>query len=972
VIGEPKEVELGILGPLEVRVAGRLVPVPGARQRALLAALLLRRGHVVPMDRLVDEVFGEAPPREARNALQTYVTRLRRALGPVASLIATRAPGYVLEIPGDAVDAERFAALLGQARATEPPTAALGLLERALALWRGPAYAEFAPTFARGEALRLQELRVAAEEDRAVLLLRLDRVAEATAALEAIAAREPWRERAVELLVTALAQAGRAGDALAAYARYRDRLREELGLDPSPKLRRLEEQVLRGTLEPVAPVRAGQDRRGRPARPTSFVGRERELALVRQALAAAPLVTLVGPGGVGKTRLAQEVADAHDPVWWVDLAPLRDPGAVPYAVADAVGIDVLAGTLLRDELRQWARRAHGLLVLDNCEHLLAAVAELADELLAAASGLSLLATGRERLAIGGELVLDVPPLDVPAPGAPEGGPAVRLFLDRARAADPAVAASPPPLRRIADICRALDGLPLAIELAAARIGALTVDDLADRLDSRFELLRTGRRDGDARHQALQAVVDWSFELLGADEQRLFLRLSVFAAAFDIAAAETVAADDDLPAGRVADLVARLAEQSMLTRPGPSGVGRYRMLETLRAYAATRLPAAEAERFRRRHGAFLVDLAERAEAGLYGPEEQTWAHRVERWLDDLRAAWSWAREAGEVDLTVRLAAALTRYAYWRLRSDLLAWGSWVAAAVPAHPRLAVAYAAAATAAWRDGRHQEARDLARRGVEVGGGPAARGAAASLEALGDVAMVTGDLAAALEAYRGVAAAASPGDPAGQAIATANQALTLAYAGDDRAASAAAEEAVAAALASANPTALSMARFAEGEALADLDPARASAALEEAQRRASEVGNRFVAGTALTAMVALRARHGPPEEALALFREAIDHWRTSGNRTLLVTTLRNLVVLLARTGRDEAAAALAATLHEAAPSRSYGVEAARITTALAAVRRRLGDGAYDGAWAAGAARTLEEAVDDAMRLLDPGPGST
>ena len=966
--GQPEKIELGILGPLEVRVAGRPFPVPGARQRALLAALLVRRGHVVPVDRLVDEVFGEAPPREARNALQTYVTRLRQALGPAAAAVATRAPGYVLDVPGDAVDAERFAALLGRARVTEAPSAALALLDRALALWRGPAYAEFSSAFARGEALRLQELRLAAEEDRAVLLLRLDRVAEATAALEAIAAREPWRERAIELLVTALARAGRSGHALAAFAGYRDRLREELGLDPTRKLRRLEEQVLRGTLEPVAPVRSGRDLRVRAGRATSFVGRERELTLVREAVTGGPLVTLVGPGGVGKTRLAQEVADRHDPVWWVDLAPLRDPGAVPYAVADAVGIDLLPGTSLAAALRRWARSARGLLVLDNCEHLLVAVAELADGLLASASGLAVLATSRERLAIAGELVLDVPPLDVPPPGAPEGGPAVRLFLDRAQAADPAVTASPPLLQRVADICRALDGLPLAIELAAARIGTLTVDDLADRLDARFELLRTGRRGGDSRHQALEAVVDWSFELLSVDEQRLFLRLSVFAAQFDIAAAETVAAGDDVPADQVADLVGRLAEQSMLTRPGSSGVGRYRMLETLRAYAASRLPAVEAERVRRRHGAFMVDLAEEAEAGLYGPEEPAWADRVERWLDDLRAAWSWARDAGEVDLAVRLAAALTRYAYWRLRSDLLAWGVWVAAAVPAHPRLAVAYAAAAAAAWGDGRLQDARDLARQGVEAAGGPAAPAAAAPLEALGDAAMLAGDLAAALEAYRGVAAITGPGDPAGLAVATANQALTLAYAGDNQAARAAAEAAVTAALASANPTAMAMARFAEGEALADADPARASAALEEAVRRANEVGNRFVAGTALTALVALRGRHGPPEEALALFRDAIDHWRASRNRALLVTTLRNLVVLLARTGRDEAAAALAATLHGTAPSRSYGVEAARVATALAAVRRRLGDDAYDGAWTAGATRTLEEAADDAMQLLVEG----
>jgi predicted ATPase/DNA-binding winged helix-turn-helix (wHTH) protein len=712
-------------------MAGQPVQVPGARQRALLAALLLRRGTVVPFDRLVDDVFGEQPPDEARNALQTYVARLRHALGPAAGVVVTRAPGYSLEAPGDAVDAERFTALLARAREADSPAAALALLDQALALWRGPAYAEFAERFAR-----------------------------------------------------------------------------------------------------------------------------------------------------------------------------------------------------------------------------------------------LLATSRERLGVDGEQVLVVPPLEVPAPDAAEvRTPAVWLFCDRARAADPDFAPGREVLQRVGDLCRALDGLPLAIELAAARIGTLTVDDLADRLDARFELLRTAHRGSDARHHTLRGVVDWSFDLLTPQEQRLFLRLSVFAAAFDIAAAERIVADDDLPAAQVADLMAGLADRSMLTRPGHTGVGRYRMLETLRAYAAWRLPAAEAGRLRRRHAAFMVDLAERAEAGLYGPDEPAWARRVEAWLDDLRAAWSWVRVAGEVDLAVRLAAALTRYGYWRLRPDLLAWGAWAAASVPAHPRLAVAHAAAAHAAWMDGRLARARELARRGVAVAGGPTALAAAAPLEALGDAALLSGDLEAALEAYRGVAAHAAPGDLAELAVATANQALVLSYGGEDQAACAAARQAVAAALASANPTATAMARFAEGEALADRDPAAASAALEEARRRAQEVGNRFVAGTALTATVALRSRHGPPDQALALFRDAVEHWRSSRNRGLIVTTLRNLVVLLARTGRDEAATTLAATLQLQAPGKSYGTEAERIATALAAVRQRLGEAAYARAWTAGTARTLEEAADAAIRLLDSGP---
>src|SRR6266498_614264 len=718
------EVEFGVLGPLEVRVAGRPIAVPGVRQRALLTALLLRRGIVVTFDRLVDEVFGKEPPEEARNALQTYV-------------------------PRHAVDTERFTTLLGKARHMHSPTAALALLDEALALWRGPAYAEFAETFARGETLRLHELWLAAQEDRAALLLRLGRLAESTAALEAIVAQEPWRERAVELLVSALAQAGRTPHALAVYTRYRDRLRDELGLDPSLRLRRLEEQVLRGELPPVQPHHAKRQPRTLPARATSFVGREQELALVRKTLAGGRLATLVGPGGVGKTRLAQQAAAAQGSVWWVDLAPLRDQDAVPHALADALDLDVQPGTPVLDTLRAWAGSARGLLVVDNCEHLLAAVAGVAEELLGACSALRLLATSRERLSVEGEQVLVVPPLAVPAPDAEEiRTPAVRLFCDRARAADPGFAPDREALKRVGDLCRALDGLPLAIELAAARIGTLTVDDLADRLDARFELLRTTNRGGgDARHHTLRGVVDWSFDLLTPEEQRLFLRLSVFAAAFDLAAAEKVVADNDLPAGRVADLVARLADRSMLTRPGHSGVGRYRMLETLRAFAAGRLPAAEAERLRGRHAGFMVDLAERAEAGLYGPDEPAWVRRVEAWLDDLRAAWSWARDAGEVDVAVRLAAALTRFAYWRVRSDILSWGTWAVAAVPAHPRLAVAHAAAAHAAWIDGRLDQARQLARRGVAVAGGPTAPAAAAPLEALGDAVLLTGDPAAALD---------------------------------------------------------------------------------------------------------------------------------------------------------------------------------------------------------------------------------
>jgi hypothetical protein len=296
---------------------------------------------------------------------------------------------------------------------------------------------------------------------------------------------------------------------------------------------------------------------------------------------------------------------------------------------------------------------------------------------------------------------------------------------------------------------------------------------------------------------------------------------------------------------------------------------------------------------------------------------------------------------------------------------MAWGAWAVGAVADHPRLPGCYAAAAQAAWFGGRIDEATALARRGIAVAGGPGDPAATAPLEALGDASLVSGDLAVAADAYGALAALATPGDLASRSIATGNLALARSYAGDEDGARAAAAEAAAGAVASSNPTAVAMSRFVEGEVLADVEPDRAAAALDEARALATEVGNRFVAGLALTALVALHGRHGPPERALPLFRDAIEHWRAARNRTQLVTALRNLVILLARIGRDEPAVALASAMRHAAPAPSFGVEAERIATAMAAARRRLGDEAYASAEALGDDRTVEQAADAALALL-------
>lgn len=948
-------VEFRVLGPIEVRVDGHGLVVSGRRQRALLAALLLHRGRVVPISQLVDDVFGDAPPEDGRNALQTCVVRLRHALGPAAPLLGTSASGYALT--AGEVDADRFIELVKQVKAAMSPAAGLGLLDEALRLWRGTAFGEFAAGFARGEATYLDELRTAAREDRAQLLLMSGRSADSVAALEALVDEHPSRERAIGLLVTALARCGRMSDGLTALSAFRNHLRDELGLDPSPQLQRLHQQLLRGGLGAAIHQRSRV-----PARATRLFGRDGDLAEIEQLVAAERLTTLVGAGGVGKSRLAAEIADRYPQACWVDLAALRNDAAVWPAVADAAGLDVQPGVPLPHLVMSWARTAEGLVVLDNCEHLLAAVANLATELSAVTADLRLLATSRERLAVPGERVFVVAPLQVPDAGRDEpDNPAVRLFLDRARSAEPGLRPDAGMRAIVGQVCRALDGLPLAIELAAARTGTLTIDDLARRLDARFELLAGPHSHGDPRHSGLTSVVEWSYELLSEQERHVFPRLSVFAAGFDIDTAESIVADDAVPRKRIADVLARLADRSMLVRPGAAGPGRYRLLETLRSYGATRLSREDAEHLQRRHAEHFTALVENSESGLYGADEQVWVQRLEGWLDDVRAAAAWARESRDTDIAVRLAAAIGRFAYWRLRQDLLAWGAWAATNVAAHPRLPDAIAAGAHGAWMSGHLTEARELAEHAIAAAGGPGSPAAVAALEALGDVALLAGDAPAALQAYRTVVArTAERGDRTAHHLGRTNVVLMQIYSGEPPDGMA---EALSAAQAAGNPTARAYALFTQGELLADDDPPRALAVLDEARTVASTVHNHFVSGIALSAEVALRGRHGPPDEALARFHDAIEHWRATGNEMLLITTLRNLVVLYARTARDEAAARLAATLERHAPSPSYGTEAERIRTGLAAVRQRLGDTAYTEA--SRPAPSLEAAADEALRSL-------
>jgi len=521
-------VRIGILGPLTVRdEQGAVIEIGGARLRTLLIRLALDAGRTVSADALVDAVWPQAPPAGAGNALQALVSRLRRAL-PEPARLAGVPGGYRLDPTGRDVD--EFERLATAGRRTPDPARAAELLRAAL--WRGPALAEVADAeFARASALRLEELRLAATEDRIEAELRCGAAAGAAAELTALTSRYPLRERPYGLLMRALSDLGRTGEAVRVYERLRRTLADELGADPSPELAGLHLALLRGD-RPRGNLRTGL---------TSFVGRDAELTRVTDLLTRARLVTLVGPGGAGKTRLAVEVghtvrAAVPDGVWLVELAPVRDPAEVPSAVLEALrpARISLEGFTARDPLDRLVAALDDrdqLLLLDNCEHLIAAAAHLAEQVLGACPGVRILATSREPLALTGEVLCPVGPLPLPPAGASAAEAsrfgAVRLFADRAAQVRPGFTVIDANIGEVGEICRRLDGLPLAIELAAARLRTLPLGQIAARLGDRFRLLSGGSRTALPRHQTLHAVVDWSWELLDEAEQRLARRLSVF-------------------------------------------------------------------------------------------------------------------------------------------------------------------------------------------------------------------------------------------------------------------------------------------------------------------------------------------------------------------------------------------------------------------------------------------------------------
>ncbi len=610
-------VEFRILGPVQAVGGGRELGLGGPKRRAVLALLLVAAGQVVPADRLIEELWGGCPPPGAAGTLRSYVSRLRTLLRPDAVLVA-QGGGYALAVKPDQLDASRFERLVGAGRAAlerGEAAVAAGRFREALGLWRGRALADVVDVEPLAlEGARLEELRLVAVEGRIEADIELGLAADVTGELEGLVAEHPVRERLWRLLVLALYRSQRQADALAAYRRARAMLAAELGIEPGEELRGLERAVLR---QEVPAAVARRERHNLPVRLTSFVGRERELAALEELVGGARLVTLTGPGGAGKTRLAVEFAAGAverfgDGAWLADLAGIADPELVPSQVMETLGVRQSGEVAVIEALRYRLRSAELLLILDNCEHVLGACAGLAATLLRSSAGLRVLATSRESLGVPGEAAYPVAPLAVPPETsdaqALARAPAVRLFLARGSAARAGAGVQAAPVAVVARICRELDGLPLAIELAAARTSVLSVQEIQAHLADKLRFLTYRRPVADPRHQALNTAIGWSYELLPENERRVFGALSVFAGGFDLAAVAAVCCGGDEPAAL--DLVDQLASKSLVVAEPADGRTRYRLLETIREYAADRLAeAGEAERARRRHAAAFLRLAE---------------------------------------------------------------------------------------------------------------------------------------------------------------------------------------------------------------------------------------------------------------------------------------------------------------------------------------------------------------------------
>lgn len=950
-----------VLGVLEVLDDdGEHVPLGSPSQRRLLSVLIARRGEVVGDDVLMAALWGDAPPPTAAGSLRTYISRLRSSLG---TRVRRRAGGYTLELEpaGDEVDSDRFEQLLDAATG-EPPEQAVTSLRAAVELWKGDPFGVDAEIDdVQIEVVRLQRRCATARVSLATSLLAVGRAGDAAAVAEALVTADPLHDGAWQVLVRALVADDRRAEALRVVQRA-VRALADAGLEPSTGLRSAERAALvddadeDGGAPAVAPEPAQPDERvvstraAPPRRSSTFLGRDQELDRLAELLdSGAKVVTLLGPGGVGKTRLATElcgrqgVAGGHVPVW-VDLEPLEDADVAP-ALLRSMGITDRAST---DEALAAASRLASLVVLDNAEHVLDGVAATVEALAVVDGSCRVLVTSRERVGVDAEHVHHVAPLSVDGPGSP----AARLLADRAAAAG---AAS---IDADGDGARALlvrlDGLPLAIEMAAAQLGTMTVDELTEAIDAAE--LHGGRRSAPPRHRSLTALLEWSEQRLTDPERRLLHELSVFAGpvrAADVARVSSVA---DVPR-----VLRALAERSLVAVDVSGTHATFHLLQTIRVHARRRLAEEGLEAATlAAHAQWCLHAVSEADRALRRLGEGAARERLDSLRDEGRIAHTWAREH-QPELAVRLSAGLYTHARTGVHVEPLRWAEQLRVEAGASDASAVLVSVGALDVTR-GELERASHLAEQVVERDDDAQPF----AWELLADVHLFAGRLDAAAESYRQVvAAAAATDDDLYLCLGWTGWALALIYGGGIDEARAVLDDLPA--RADRSPTATAWIEYARGESCSGSDAVAALEHLERACRLAGSVRSRYLEGTALLSAAALRSRVGDPGEAVQTFRSVLRLWNDVGELNHQLTTLRNLVVLLRRLDRPEAAAELLGST-EAASAPTYGDEALRLDEVRAWARERLGTRRAAALEAAGGRRSTYDAAEWALQQLPEG----